>query len=407
MSVPSVPFVPSKSPAAVTVFDSDRDTELAWPPPDDPRFAVDVMDLQTRRVLTVQEAAREMAASDVSVDEALHTADEAPHTAADTSRPLNVRESWRIPPTLPALGIEPPPRPHSTNRMGGLPAPVFMRALIALVVAQAIAIAVFFVRGRSPREPVAAVKSATAAQSLTRATPPPSAAVPAPAAHPMDSTAAGIPARPIATEGRLLVRSDPPGAVVAIDGLRRGTAPLTVEDLAAGSHRVQLSTGGTSIEQKVTIEAGTITSLVVPIQSAAVASAWVSVSAPIDVQIFENGRLIGTSADGPLRLSAGTHKLQLVNESLGYRGEQEVTVRGGEMARLRPSIPAGVLHVNAQPWANVWVDGEPVGETPLANVKVSVGRHEIRFRHPSFGEQVRQVVVSTSEPARVSVNMKP
>jgi PEGA domain len=399
----SVPFVPSKSSAAVSVFESDTDTELAWPPPDDPRFAVDVMDLQTRRVLTVQEAAREVAASDVSVDEALHT-------AADTSRPLMLRESWPVPPApLPASGTEPPSRPHSTSRIRGLSAPVLVRALIALVVVQAIAIAAFLVRGRSPREPVAGAKSPTAAQSLTRATPPPSAAVPTPAAvpHPVDTTAAALPARPIATGGRLLVRSDPLGAVVAIDGLRRGTAPLTVEDLAAGSHRVQISTAGASIEQKVTIEAGTTTSLVVPIQSAAVASAWVNVGAPIDVQIFENGLLIGTSADGPLRLSAGTHKLQLVNESLGYRGEQEFTVRAGEMARLRPSIPDGVLHVNAQPWANVWVDGEPVGETPLANVKVSVGRHEIRFRHPSFGEQVRQVVVSTSEPVRISVNMKP
>jgi len=284
-----------------------------------------------------------------------------------------------------------------------------MRALAALVVVQAIAIAVFLVRGRSPREPDAAAT----AQSRTGATPapstalPPAAVPPAAVPPPTDATAAAIPARPIATGGRLLVRSDPPGAVVVIDGVPRGIAPLTVDDLGAGSHRVQLSTAGASIDQKVTIEAGTTTSLVVPIQSAAVASAWVNVGAPIDVQIFENGRLIGTSADGPLPLPAGTHKLELVNESLGYRGEQAVTVRAGETARLRPSIPSGVLHVNAQPWANVWVDGEPVGETPLANVNVSVGRHEIRFRHPSFGEQVRQVVVSTTEPARVSVNMKP
>jgi len=38
---------------------------------------------------------------------------------------------------------------------------------------------------------------------------------------------------------------------------------------------------------------------------------------------------------------------------------------------------------------------------------VALGQHEIRFRHPSLGEQVRQVVVSAAEPARVSVNMKP
>jgi hypothetical protein len=393
----NVPFVPSKSPAAAPVFDSDTDTELAWPPPDDPRFAVDVMDLQTRRVLTVQEAAREVAASVAAVDDV-------PHTAADTSDPLTLRESWPVPPArLPALQTDPPMRPHSTHGIGGLSVPVLMRALVALVVVQAIAIAVFLVRGRSPRQPVAA------ATAQSRATPPRSAAVPPPAAvpQPTDATAAAIRARPIATEGRLIVRSDPPGASVVIDGVRRGIAPLTVDDLGAGSHRVQLGTAGASIDQKVTIEAGTTTSLVVPIQSAAMASAWVTVGAPIDVQIFENGRLIGTSADGPVRLPAGTHRLELVNESLGYRGEQAVTVRAGEMARLRPSIPSGVLHVNAQPWANVWVDGEPVGETPLANVNVSVGRHEIRFRHPSFGEQVRQVVVSTTEPARVSVNMKP
>ena len=395
----SVPFVPSKSPAAAPVFGSDMDTELVWPPPDDPRFAVDVMDLQTRRVLTVQEAAREVAASAAAADEVLHT-------ATGTSRPLTVRESWPVPAArLPALETEPPMRPHSTSGRGGLSGPGLMRTLVALVVVQAIAIAVFLVLGRSPREPDAG----STAQSRTGATPAPSAAVPAPAAvpRPTDATAAAKPPRPIATGGRLLVRSDPPGAVVVIDGVRRGIAPLTVDDLGAGSHRVQLSTAGASIDQKVTIEAGTTTSLVVPILSAAVASAWVNVAAPIDVQIFENGRLIGTSADGPLRLPAGTHKLELVNESLGYRGEQAVTVRAGEMARLRPSIPSGVLHVNAQPWANVWVDGEPVGETPLANVNVSVGRHEIRFRHPSFGEQVRQVVVSTTEPARVSVNMKP
>jgi len=142
-------------------------------------------------------------------------------------------------------------------------------------------------------------------------------------------------------------------------------------------------------------------------QSAAVTVGWLNVAAAIDVQILESGHPLGAASDGPLRLPAGTHQLDLVNQALGYRSQQTVTIRAGEIARLRPSMPDGVLHVNAQPWANVWVDGEQVGETPLANIKVALGQHEIRFRHPSFGEQVRQVVVSASEPARVSVNMKP
>jgi len=215
-------------------------------------------------------------------------------------------------------------------------------------------------------------------------------------------------ARPSTQEGRLLIRSDPPGAAVVVDGRRRGATPLTVEDLAAGAHRVQLASGSVSIDQMVTIEAATTTSLVVPMPSAPVATAgWVNIGAPIDLQILENGHALGTSAEGPLRLSPGTHRLQLINESLGYHNQEIVAIRAGEMARLRPSLPDGTLHVNAQPWANVWVDGRRIGETPLANIKIALGQHEIRFHHPSFGEQVRQVVVSATEPARVSVNMKP
>ena len=53
----SVPVVPSKAadPSAL-----DGETELTWPPPEDPRFALDVMDLQTRRVMTTEDAAKEL-----------------------------------------------------------------------------------------------------------------------------------------------------------------------------------------------------------------------------------------------------------------------------------------------------------------------------------------------------------
>jgi hypothetical protein len=180
-----------------------------------------------------------------------------------------------------------------------------------------------------------------------------------------------------------------------------------VDGLAPGPHRVQVGTAGASLEQVVAIEAGSTTTLVVPMTNPAANAGWLSIDAPIALQIFDNGRLLGTAAEGPLRVAAGTHRLELMNEPLGYRQQQEVRVRAGEVARLRPSIPDGVLNVNAQPWANVWVDGEPAGETPLGNIKIALGQHEIRFRHPTFGEQVRQVIVSAREPARVSVSMKP
>jgi hypothetical protein len=38
-------------------------------------------------------------------------------------------------------------------------------------------------------------------------------------------------------------------------------------------------------------------------------------------------------------------------------------------------IQHALLNVNARPWANVWLDGRAVGETPLANLRVPVGEH--------------------------------
>jgi hypothetical protein len=54
----------------------------------------------------------------------------------------------------------------------------------------------------------------------------------------------------------------------------------------------------------------------------------------------------------------------------------------------------------------VWIDDERIGETPLGNVPRSIGRHEIVFRHPTFGERKASVLVTLKEPARVSVDMR-
>jgi hypothetical protein len=76
-----------------------------------------------------------------------------------------------------------------------------------------------------------------------------------------------------------------------------------------------------------------------------------------------------------------------------------------------PPAPAavreGILHVNALPWAEVWIDGQPAGETPLGGVRLPAGRHVIRFVHPTFGERTREVTVVADESARVGIDLRP
>jgi serine/threonine-protein kinase len=64
------------------------------------------------------------------------------------------------------------------------------------------------------------------------------------------------------------------------------------------------------------------------------------------------------------------------------------------------------MSFNAIPWAEVWIDGQQVGETPLANVSVAIGTHDVLFRHPELGEKHVRSVVTPAAPAKVSVDMR-
>lgn len=64
------------------------------------------------------------------------------------------------------------------------------------------------------------------------------------------------------------------------------------------------------------------------------------------------------------------------------------------------------MNVNAVPWANVWIDGRRIGETPLANVRVPIGDHEVIFRHPDLGERRVRAVVEAGVAARVTADMR-
>jgi len=138
---------------------------------------------------------------------------------------------------------------------------------------------------------------------------------------------------------------------------------------------------------------------------AAPAVGSVQVVSPIVIQVSEKGQALGTSA-APVAVPAGRHVLDLSNEEVGYQATQVVDVRPGRVAKIVPALPRGAVNINATPWAEVLVDGQRIGETPLGNVQMTVGSHEVRFRHPQLGEQVRTVVVTTGAPGRLSVDMK-
>ena len=212
--------------------------------------------------------------------------------------------------------------------------------------------------------------------------------------------------RPMPEVGQLLVASEPSGARVTVDGQPRGVTPVSIPDVAAGQHAVVIQGDGGPVQRAVTIQRGQTASLMVSMMSPAAAFGWVSVASPVVVQIFENDKRLGTSETDRIMMAAGRHTLKLVNTRLGYQSTRAVQVPPAGAAALKIDMPDGVVNLNALPWAEVWIDGRRVGETPLGNFKLPIGEHEALFRHTQLGERRQTFVVTASEPTRVAVDLR-
>jgi len=207
--------------------------------------------------------------------------------------------------------------------------------------------------------------------------------------------------------GQLQVRTEPAGARISIDGTPLGKTPMTIIEVTPGEHSVTLESDLGTVTQKVTIEAGVQASLMVPMgsQTAAAASGWLTVTSPLEVELRENGRLLGTSGIDRIMLAVGKHDIELVNELVGFKEMRTVQVTPGRVASLNLSIPKGSVSLNAVPWATVSIDGENVGDTPIGNLPLAVGQHEVVFRNTELGEQRRIITVTLRAPTRLSVEM--
>jgi hypothetical protein len=131
-----------------------------------------------------------------------------------------------------------------------------------------------------------------------------------------------------------------------------------------------------------------------------------AVSSPVVMRVFESGRLIGTTEVDSTLLPAGRHDLELVNEAVGYRARRTVVVSPGETTNLRLEPPLGTLNINATPWAEVWIDDERIGETPIGNLQTRIGTRQVTFRHPELGERRATVLVTLTGPARLSMDLR-
>lgn len=243
-----------------------------------------------------------------------------------------------------------------------------------------------------------------------------------------------------APSGTLELSTRPAGVEAFVDGEPRGTTPLAIA-LSPGAHIVEIRDDTAPRRIPITINPGMKVSQFIELTaapSAAVgavtardagarpepvpqpaAAAGTTAAAPASLgqprpgvvtivsaviaQVFEGATLLGSVRDR-LTLPAGRHVLEIVNDELGLRSSVVAEVVAGSSVAVTLQAPTGTLALNATPWAEVWVDGEKAGDTPIGTLALPVGTHDVVFRHPDLGERHLTAVVTTKGPTRLSVD---
>ena len=155
------------------------------------------------------------------------------------------------------------------------------------------------------------------------------------------------PPPPLPLPGRLLVRSSPPGALVDVNGELRGTTPLALGGIPYGSYTLRVSRPGyVSQVHELSISAG---------------------------------QPVGAVSAGLMPAATGA---------------------------ASPARAAGSVFVESRPpVAQVFLDGERVGWTPVLLSDVAAGLHEIRIQRDGYRVWSTTTRVVVSERTRVGASL--
>ncbi len=267
-------------------------------------------------------------------------------------------------------------------------------------------------------------------------------------------------AAPSAATGELIA-AGPSTVRALVDGVDRGSLPLRLRDLPAGSHRVRFDGGSRyePVERMVEVAGARSLDLGNVQLRLLKGSARIEVvDTGARVTIEQNGAehllkgpwpmTVDIDATRPARLLAKKRGFKDFELALAFpdgQAEHTFTVelesasstasaaaawagrRGRpEPARERAAPPeqdksesnddapsaaaskggSGTLNINSLPASRVLVDGTPIGSTPKVDYQVSAGTHTITFVHPDLGKKSISVTVKAGQASVAAVRFK-
>ncbi len=192
----------------------------------------------------------------------------------------------------------------------------------------------------------------------------------------------------------------PAGATVFVDGMEAGTTPAALE-IMSGEHDIEVRLAGYNAwSGKILVEPNRPQQL--PEVTLAQADGRLEIaSEPSEASVSVDGEFRGRTPLS-LRLSPGrTHRVALTKP--GYEtATRELSVGADSGRRLQIDLTPqfGEVEVASTPNAEVWVDGQRRGSTPLTLALTAVG-HTIEVRQEGFAPERAELTPRPGFPAEV------
>lgn len=203
-------------------------------------------------------------------------------------------------------------------------------------------------------------------------------------------------------EVHLRIESSPTGAVVTVNGVERGEAPVVVSDLKPGRHTVKVRKDGYhENRQNVSLVAGDHKTIAVELTE--LTGLVLVQSNPKGADVTLDGAFRGKT---PLMMSdfpSGAHRLQIAKPGY-FAKDVEVTVRDRvpQLVNLDLTSDAATLAVNSEPaGAIVLVNGSNRGTTPCRIDALPSGEVQLEVRAEGYASFRQSVKLSAGQTFQV------
>ena len=223
------------------------------------------------------------------------------------------------------------------------------------------------------------------------------------------------------TSGSLYVISNPTNSNVYLDSVYKGITPITLSNLASGTHNIQLDhTGYYDWKSTVNVPSGgtnTVSGTLNPLATSTTGWIYVSSSPGAAVVTVDGSGMGQTPASGALKLSnvaIGDHTVAL--SLSGYEpysttanvAANTVSEVSAILQPLAPSPGSGSLSVSSTPaGANVFLDNNFIGVTPFTLPGVAAGTHVVTIKLDGYQDYSTSALVNAGATSTVSAALSP